>query len=172
MPIRTIRSSNGLAETLEESVLETLVMFHRLVIVVEADSSQKDSDLVSIAKQNSWPVINVNLELSRRLKDLPTNSRPLEVIGYLREIIGSNSSGTVVLIHNEVLFDRALKQNPASMLRAISRNKTIVVAWNGHVSGQHLVFGPPEHPDHQRFEIDDEIVLNINSIDGSAKMPS
>lgn len=172
MPIRSIKTSSGLAAVLQESVSETQGMYHRLVIVVETESIQKHSDLVSIANKCSWPVINVNLELSSRLKDMPINSRPLNVDQCLREIIGAQSSGIVLLLHNEILFDRALEQNPALMLRHLSRNRTVVAAWNGHVSGRNLVFGPPEHPDHQRFELDDEIVLNVNAIDDNARIPA
>ena len=172
MPIQSINTSNALAPSLRESVSETQGMYHRLVIVVETDSTQKPGDLVEVAKQCTWPVINVNLELSSRLKDMSINSRPLNVDRCLRQIIGDHTSDIVVLIHNEILFDRALEQNPMLMLRHLSRNKTIVAALNGHVAGGYLVFGPPEHPDHQRFEIDDEIVLNVNPINDHARMPA
>ena len=172
MPIRPIKKSGDLAAAVEGSVSEAEAMYHRLVVVVETGSAQTDSDFMAIATQHSWPAINVNLELSSCLKDMPSKSRPLNVDRCLRDIIGNYTSDIVLLTHNEILFDRALEQNPALTLRHLSRNKTIVAAWNGHITGQHLVFGPPEHPDHQRFEVEDEIVLNVNAMNGCAQMPA
>jgi len=170
-----IRALDNLSEpkaAIQQAVSDASAMYHRLVFVVR-DTDQKFEDgLRTAVEECGWPWVNLNLELSLLLKDMPVKSRPLKVDSSLRAILSSQDSPVLCLGHTEILFDRGLEQNPALTLRHLSRNKTLIATWNGRVAGRHLIFGPSDHPDHRRVEIEDEIILDTNpntNIDSTAQ---
>jgi hypothetical protein len=62
------------------------------------------------------PLINVNLELSRRMLDLTERQRELRLPRLLMEIV-NDAAGDVVLLDNiEILLDVSLKQDPLRLL--------------------------------------------------------
>ena len=65
--------------------------------------------------------------------ELTERQRALQLPRLLREIIG-NGGGEMILLDNiEVIFDVGLKQDPLWLLQRLSRNKTVVAAWNGTI---------------------------------------
>ena len=68
----------------------------------------------------------------------------------LDEVVGTDEP--LVLLDNiEILFDTALKQDPLRLLQGVSRNRTIVAAWNGTLENGYLIYAAPEHPEHRRY---------------------
>ena len=110
-------------------------LYHRLVLLVGPSGSGKTAILREVALQAGYPYINVNLELSRRLLDLTGHQRTLKVPSLLAEIVGTTDNPVIVLDNLEILFDLYLKQNPLGCLQGLSRNRTVVAAWTGTVSG-------------------------------------
>ncbi len=60
-------------------------LYHRLVLVVGPAGSGKTSALQEVSASTSAPVINVNLELSRRMLDLTERQRALQLPRLLGE---------------------------------------------------------------------------------------
>jgi len=83
----------------------------------------------------------------------------------------------------EILFDVHLKQDPLRLLQGLSRNKTVVAAWNGEVrtegrglrtessadidsalstqsSALYLTYAVPDHPEYRRYPIRDFLVAS------------
>ena len=63
-------------------------------------------------------------------------------------------SDLVVLDNIEILFDAALRQDPLRLLQGVSRNRTIVAAWNGTLENGYLIYAASEHPEHRRYSPD------------------
>ena len=104
--------------------------------------------------------MNVNLDLSRRMLELTARQRSLQVLGHLREIV-ANDGGEIILLDNlEIIFDVALKQDPLRLLQGLSRNKTIVAAWNGTIVDNYLIYGVPTHPEYRRYPMHDLLVAS------------
>ena len=102
--------------------------------------------------------MNVNLDLSRRMLELTERQRSLQILRHLREIV-ANDGGEIILLDNiEVIFDVALKQDPLRLLQGLSRNKTIVAAWNGTIVDNSLIYGVPAHPEYRRYPVHDLLV--------------
>ena len=92
--------------------------------------------------------------------DLTERQRALQLPRLLREII-NDAAGEVVLFDNiEILFDVALKQDPLRLLQGLSRNKTVVAAWNGSIDGNHMVYAVPDHPEYRRYMVRDFLVVS------------
>ncbi|MCK4304890.1 MAG: BREX-3 system P-loop-containing protein BrxF [Candidatus Eisenbacteria sp.] len=141
-------------ESLSEKVIAQIgkapELYHRLVLIVAPSGSGKTAALQDVATRTGAPLLNLNLELSRRMLDLTERQRALQLPRLLDEVVGRDDP--VVLLDNiEILFDVALEQDPLRLLQGISRNRTIVAAWNGTLRNGYLIYATPEHPEYQRY---------------------
>ncbi len=141
-----------------KNIDQALDMYHRLVLLV--GTSGKTEALQEISKQMSIPLINVNLELSRRMLELTERQRALQLPRLLSEIVESVPSDVVLMDNMEILFAVSLKQDPLRMIQGLSRNKTIVAAWGGTVSGETLSYAAPGHPEYRKYQIKEYIVVS------------
>jgi len=144
-----------MAESLAEQILCKIgpvsELYHRLMIVAAPTGAGKTRTLQEVHQRTSAPLINVNLELSRRMLDLTERQRALQLPRLLGEIV-SETEGDVALLDNiEILFDVALKQDPLRLLQGLSRNQTIVVSWNGSIENDFLTYAVPDHPEYRRY---------------------
>jgi hypothetical protein len=170
-----------MAEPLADRVIERIgqaaELYHRLVMLVAPAGAGKTAALQEVHKRTAAPLVNVNLELSRRMLDLTERQRALQLPRLLAEIVGASAAGQpapqseaerqagVVLLDNiEVLFDVSLKQDPLRLLQGLSRNKTVVVAWSGTIDGEHMVYATPDHPEYKRYPLRDFLVVNPEAV--------
>ena len=164
-----------MAEPLADQVLrkigEARELYHRLILMVGPAGSGKTSALQEVSASTSAPLVNVNLELSRRMLDLTERQRALQLPRLLGEIVGEATgdlpaatlaaqAGLVLLDNIEILFDVHLKQDPLRLLQGLSRNKTVVAAWNGSIVDGHMTYAVPDHPEYRRYPIRDFLVAS------------
>jgi len=88
-------------------------------------------------------LINVNLEISRRLLDLTLRQRTLKLPRLMTDVVHPADKELVLMDNIEILFDVSLQQDPLRLLQGISRNKTVVATWNGKPDDQRLISRPP-----------------------------
>lgn len=153
-----------MAESLADQVVRKIKgadeLYHRLMLVVAQAGAGKTTALQDVKKRLSAPLINVNLNLSRRMLDLTERQRALQLPQLLREIV-SDTDGEVVLFDNiEILFESSLKQDPLRLLQGVSRNKIVVAAWNGSIDRDHIIYAVPGHPEYRRYMIRDALVVS------------
>jgi hypothetical protein len=123
--------------------------YYRLVLVVA--TAGKTRAMRDAASQLGITVINLNLELSRRMLDLTERQRSLQLPRLLDAIV-NGAPGKVVFLDNlEMLFDTTLKQDPLRLLQSVSRNRSIVATWNGKVEKEYLTYATPGHPEYRRY---------------------
>jgi hypothetical protein len=151
-----------LAETIIGKLAEAAALYHRLVMLVALAGSGKTSALQDVHNRMSYPMYNVNLDLSRRMLELTERQRALQLPRLLGEIVGASANDVVLLDNIEILFDVSLKQDPLRLLQGLSRNKTVVAAWGGLIVGEYLVYATPEHPEYRRYPVRDLIVIEGN----------
>ncbi len=138
----------------------------QLVLLVGPGGRGKTAALEEVAEQTGNPLVNVNLELSRRLLNFTSSQRPLQVRRLLGEVLNEASSELVLLDRLELLFDTTLRQNPFRLLKDLSRLWTVVAAWNGFTDGNHLRYAEPGHPEYRRHPIDDVQIVNAEAAAG------
>ena len=149
-----------LADQVMRQIGEVAGLYHRLILVVAPAGAGKTTSLRDVRDRTGAPLVNVNLDLSRRMLELTERQRSLQVLGHLREIV-ANDGGEMILLDNiEIIFDIALKQDPLRLLQALSRNKTIVAAWNGTIIDNSLIYGVPTHPEYRRYPMHDLLVAS------------
>ncbi|MCX5855868.1 MAG: BREX-3 system P-loop-containing protein BrxF [Deltaproteobacteria bacterium] len=151
-----------MAESLAEQILGKIVniseLYHRLMIVAAPTGAGKTRTLQEVHQQTSAPLINVNLELSRRMLDLTERQRSLQFPRLLGEMIDEIKENTILLDNIEILFDVALKQDPLRLLQGLSRNKTIIASWNGSIDKDSLTYAVPGHPEYKRYSSRDLLI--------------
>ena len=157
-----------MAEPLADQVLrkigEARELYHRLILMVGPAGSGKTSALQEVSASTSAPLVNVNLELSRRMLDLTERQRALQLPRLLGEIVGEATGELVLLDNIEILFDVHLKQDPLRLLQGLSRNKTVVAAWNGSIVDGHMTYAAPDHPEYRRYPIRDLTIVSASSV--------
>mgnify|MGYP000891248548 CR=1 FL=1 len=157
-----------MAEPLADRVIKRIgqaaELYHRLVVLVAPAGWGKTAALQDVHERTAAPLVNVNLELSRRMLDLTERQRALQLPRLLAEIVGASAANVVLLDNVEVLFDVSLKQDPLRLLQGLSRNKTVVAAWSGSIDGEHMVYATPDHPEYKRYPLRDFLVVNPEAV--------
>ncbi len=152
-----------MAEPLAGRVIERLdqaaELYHRLVLLVAPAGAGKTAALKDVRARVSAPLVNVNLELSRRMLDLTERQRTLHLPRLLSEIVSVVAADVILLDNLEVLFDVSLKQDPLRLLQGLSRNKTVVAAWSGSIDGEHMIYATPDHPEYRRYPVRDLCII-------------
>jgi predicted ribonuclease YlaK len=140
-----------LVEQLAAKADEVFHHYHRLVLFTGPAGSGKTATLQALCAKLGVTRLNLNLELSRRLLDMPAQHRAIHLSSVLEEIIAEAGGAVVVLDNIELLFDPALQQDPLRLLQNLSRNRTIVAAWNGLCQDGRLVYGESGHIEYRSY---------------------
>ena len=151
-----------MGESLSEKVLAQIgkaeELYHRLVLIAAPSGSGKTAALQDVATRTGAQLLNLNLEISRRMLDLTERQRALQLPRMLEDVVGRDDP--LVLLDNiEILFDVTLEQDPLRLLQGVSRNRTVVAAWNGTLDGKYLTYATPEHPEHRRCPLRELVVV-------------
>lgn len=151
------------AITLERAIEQAAGQYYRLVVLAGAPGSGKTAALQSVAQKLGCPLVNVNLELTKRMLELTRTQRSRQVERLLKEAIAA-ASGDVVLLDNlEVLFDPALEVEPLRLLQVASRNRTVVASWNGSYRDGTLTYAEPGHPEFVQLKQADAVVIPVGT---------
>lgn len=156
--------SEPLADRVIRSIAESATLYHRLVILVAPAGAGKTAALKDVHERTEAPMVNVNLELSRRMLELTERQRVLQLPRLLAEIVGASAAEVVLLDNIEVLFDASLKQDPLRLLQGLSRNRTVVAAWDGSIEAEYVVYATPDHAEYRRYPARDLLVVNQDAI--------
>ena len=156
--------TSHLPETVVEQIGHAESLYHRLVLVVGPEGSGKTSALRDVAERIDAPLINVGLELSRRLLDLTERQRRIRVPPLLGGIVAETAGDVVLLDNVEFLFDIALRQNPLGLLQRLSRRRTVVATWNGSMEDGHIVYAVPDHSEYRRYPVDGILVAGAEAL--------
>ena len=149
-----------LADQIMSKVKQAAELYHRLMLVVAPSGAGKTAALKAVRDLTDAPLVNVNLELSLRMLELTERQRALRLPGLLREVIGNGANEMILLDNLEVIFDVILKQDPLRLLQGLSRNKTVVAAWNGTIVENSLIYAAPDHPEYRRYPMRDFLVAS------------
>ncbi len=152
--------SEPLTDQITRKVKQAAELYHRLLLVVAPAGAGKTTALRDVRDRTGAPLVNINLELSRKMLELTERQRALQLPHLLQEIVG-NGGGEMILLDNiEVIFDVDLKQDPLRLLQVLSRNKTVVAAWNGSIIEDYLTYAASDHPEYRRYPMHDFLVAS------------
>ena len=136
---------------------------YQLVLIVGPEGSGKTTVLQEVKARIGAPLINVSLGLSKRMLDLTERQRILHIPRLLDEITNSATNEIILLDNLELLFDMTLRQDPLQLLKSLSRNCTVVAAWNGSVENGYLTYAAPRHPEYRRYQMQDFLMIDLTA---------
>lgn len=147
-------------DRLARAIEDVSELYYRLVLLVGPSGAGKTRALLELSSTKGLQYLNLSLELSRRLLDLPTGQRPVAVRRLMEELLSGNT-GPVLCDNIELLFDVSLRQDPLHLLQLLSRQRIIVASWNGSIARGYLAYAVPNHPEHRRYSVQDLVVVNV-----------
>lgn len=151
-------------EEIQESIQAAKTLREKLILLVGNSGSGKTTILQTISEDLAAPTINVNLEISYRLLDLPVDRRASTLSRLFSEIVRDSDSAIVLLDNIEILFDKTLQQNPLALLQTNSKNKVMIAAWNGEIGNGKLTYARPDHHEYRAYPIQETgIAIDLNS---------
>lgn len=151
------------ANKLEQAIEQAASQYYRLVVLAGSPGSGKTVALQSVAKKLGCPLVNVNLELSKRMLELTRTQRSRQIERLLKEVIAAVPGDVVLLDNLEILFDTTLEVEPLRLLQVASRNRTIVASWNGSFRDGTLSYAEPGHPEFMQFKQTEAVVIAVGT---------
>jgi hypothetical protein len=151
-----------LTERLESEIEALESAYYRLVLIVGHHGAGKTHLIRAIQAKLELPLINLNLQLSKRLLELTGRQRILGIPKILEEMLAGINGKATAVDNTEILFDASLRLDPLRVLQTISRNNTIVATWNGNVYKTTLSYAAPGHPEYKRYEAHGVRIVAMN----------
>jgi len=106
--------------------------------------------------------VNISLELSKELIVIPKIKRSTRVRRCLAEILHRFNSDVLWIERMQLLFHPELEFDPIQFFQNVSRNKTIILSWDGEYKNNKLIYAKPGHQEYRVFsEIDAQIFDEI-----------
>jgi hypothetical protein len=153
--------SSTTLDQLAQAIEQASRRYFQLVIMVGVSGSGKTNTLQSIGQRTGCKVLNVNLELSKKMLELTRTQRSRQVEKLLKELIAATQGEVVLLDNLEILFDTALDVEPVRLLQVVSRNRPTVASWTGSYSNGTLTYAEPGHPEFAQFNQLDAVVITV-----------
>jgi len=148
---------------LEQTIEQAASQYFRLVVLAGAPGSGKTAVLQFVAQKLGCPLVNVNLELSKRMLELTRMQRSRQVERLLKEVIAAVPGDVVLLDNLEILFDTGLEVEPLRLLQVSSRNRTVVASWSGSFRDGTLTYAEPGHPEFIQFKQTEAVVITVGT---------
>jgi len=108
-----------LADQIMRQTRQAAELYHRLLLVVAPAGAGKTTALHDVRNRTGAPLVNVNLELSRRMLELTERQRALQLPRLLREIV-DNGGGEMILLDNPSIFPFRLAHISAERVASLS----------------------------------------------------
>lgn len=124
--------------------------YHEQLVLVTGSAA---SHLIGQYSQAySAPLINLGVEFSESLLEMPVEDWPRKSAGLFTDLLVRVEAKTILLDRIEVIFDRNLALDPLKLLKANSKNKTLVAIWPGVKTGTALTYAIPSHPEYRSYK--------------------
>jgi|SRR5579863_4568198 len=155
-----IKMAADVLDRMAGAIEDVSELYYRLVLLVGPSDAGKTKALFELSSKRGFQYLNLSLELSRRLLDLAAGQRPVAVRRLMEDLL-SGTTGPVLCDNIELLFDVSLRQDPLHLLQLLSRQRTIVAAWNGSIAGGYLNYATPDHPEYRRYPVQDLLLITF-----------
>ncbi|WP_075982598.1 BREX-3 system P-loop-containing protein BrxF [Bacillus massilinigeriensis] len=148
--------NNHLLERIKNAISVVSERYFKQVFVYDYING---NTVKTFAENHSLPYINVNVEVSLLLQDVPINRRTFRITEVFQQLIDKYPDDIVCLDYYELLFDNSLAIDPMILIKNNSRNKTLIISWRGKIIGDALIHAEPGHPEYKKYIVQDAIII-------------
>lgn len=131
-------------------------LYYKQIYVYEYE---RGNSVEHFSQANHYPLMNVNLLLSEKIKEVPQNRRPYKIAELLYEFINDAEYEIVCIDYYEMLFEPSLRVNPFDLFTNLSRSKTLIITWRGTIKDNYFIYAEPGHPEYIKYSTKDAIVI-------------
>ena len=151
-------------EQIRKSIEDAKHLYQKLILLVGKSGSGKTEILKKISDEFTVPMININLEMSSRLLDVPVEKRAAILSRLFSSLLNDTGSDMVLLDNMEILFDKSLQQNPLSLLQNNGKNRVVIAAWSGAIENGRLTYARTEHHEFRAYSTEETgITIDLNT---------
>lgn len=130
-------------------------LYTRMIVLVNYPDAVKQEILNSYS---DTALLNLNYQLSSRLLEYSQKQQALKVPEIISELL--EAMPAVAFIHKlDILFDPLLKTDPLTLFRSISRNRSIIIFWEGSLKDDRLYYAQPPYPEYKSYPVQDFIAI-------------
>jgi len=154
------------SRVVEGAIRQSSDHLHRLVIVLGVSTPPQSVFLKRLKMRiNSATYINLGLEASKVLKDIPSCDRGNEVRDIIMTI-SDQVEGDILLFDGlDVLLDPDLEFDPIRFLRDLSRSRTVVASIGGEYVNGVITYSEQGHSEYRRLDVGDAVVVDLGRFD-------
>ena len=105
--------------------------------------------------------VNISLELSKELMDIPKTKRSNRVRRCLTKILNRFNFDVLWIERMQILFHPELEFDPIQFFQNASRNITIILSWDGEYKNNKLIYAEPGHQEYRVFSEIDAQIFNV-----------
>lgn len=150
-------------EVLDRLVEDVSGLNSKLVLLIGHPRTGKSSLLGRLAENRQMRLLNVGMELGRKLLSVSSTRRHLQATDMLKELADDSSHNGLLIMDNiEILFDQTLKLSPLELLKRHAHARRVVAAWPGELREGRLSYATTGHPEHQDYGIDGLVPFKIH----------
>lgn len=130
-----------LLSLINQQIDKLALQSHQMLIVVGATTKQ-------LTLLDQIPRLAISELLCEKLLPLANKRRVDEVEALLAELISAQEAGPVLLERIHLLFEPSLQLEVLRCLKAVSKQRTLIIDWPGAYNGAALSFSMPGKPDY------------------------
>ena len=130
--------------------------------MVGGPRSGKTTALRSAAAALSWPLLNLNVALAERLLAVPVKHRDVRVSDLAHEVAANHPGEGLIVDNIELLFQVDLKADTGALLRSLSRQRPVIAAWPGELTGTTLTYATSLHPEYTAWSRPEARILQLS----------
>jgi len=150
-------------EALDRLVEDVSGLNSKLVLLIGHPRTGKSTLLGRLAENRQMRLLNVGMELGRKLLSVSSTRRHLQATDMLKELADDSSHNGMLIMDNiEILFDQTLKLSPLELLKRHAHARRVVAAWPGELREGRLSYATTGHPEHQDYGIDGLVPFKIH----------
>jgi len=137
---------------IDKTVLNTAVShflsaspYHACLLLVHPEIARLQTAISHLDTTHNWPTLSVSQALSQALLAVAPSQRTRQSNRILPRLAREHAPGPLLCAGIDLLFEPSLSLDPLMLLRQISRQVTLVVAWPGNYKNGILSYAVPEH---------------------------
>ena len=141
-------------ENFAEAIAQAEVRYAKLLFVVGRSGAGKTELLRTVAEYFRIPLVNLGLELSRRLLPLTFRERKLRAAELIADMFDETKRPGLPLTTLRSYSTPIWSLIQSACSKSLSRTRLLVWSWNGKLDDGHVTYGEPGHREYRRMATD------------------